>query len=155
MTIAASQQVSLIDLIYRAHQVSHEIVNRSLEEAGLTPRQFSVLAAVARKAGASQTDITELTGIDRSTLADVVRRLARKGLIARRRAKQDARAYAVRLTAAGEAAVARAAPMVAAVDEQLLGALSASRRQELRRDLEAVIGLAGRSREGEHEPGRG
>ncbi|MFZ1102753.1 MAG: helix-turn-helix domain-containing protein, partial [Hyphomicrobiaceae bacterium] len=38
------------------------------------------------------------TGIDRSTLADIVRRLTRKGLLQRCRTNEDARAYAVRLT---------------------------------------------------------
>jgi DNA-binding MarR family transcriptional regulator len=144
MTISSSQNSSLLDLIYRAHQVSHEIFNATLEGADITPRQYTVLAAVARKDGASQTDITAMTGIDRSTLADVVRRLSRKGLISRRRTRQDARAYAVRLTPEGEGVVERMAPLVAEVDERLLSSLAIGRRAALREDLEAMIALAGR-----------
>jgi DNA-binding MarR family transcriptional regulator len=47
--------------------------------------------------GLSQTGIVARTGIDRSTLADLVRRLQRKGLLQRRRTKDDARAYAVKM----------------------------------------------------------
>ncbi len=56
-----------------------------------------MLARVAGNEGLSQTDIVNLTGIDRSTLADIVRRLVKKGLLQRRRTKQDARAAAQRL----------------------------------------------------------
>jgi len=41
------------------------------------------------------------TGIDRSGTAELVRRLVSSGLLQRRRTKQDARVYAVRLTPQG------------------------------------------------------
>lgn len=68
---------------------------------GVTARQASVLSVLLEKEGVSQTHIVEMTSIDRSTLADVVRRLVLKGLVTRRRTKEDRRAYAVRLTANG------------------------------------------------------
>ena len=39
--------------------------------------------------GASQTKLVEHTRVDRSTLADIVRRLVRKGLPQRRRTRED------------------------------------------------------------------
>ena len=67
----------------------------------LTPRQYAVLLTVAQNEGLNQTQLVELTGIDRSTLADVVRRMLKKGLLQRRRTRDDARAYAVKLTDEG------------------------------------------------------
>ena len=67
----------------------------------LTPRQFAVLVTVSQNEGLSQTHLVERTGIDRSTLADIVRRMLKKGLLQRRRTKEDARAYAVKLTEEG------------------------------------------------------
>ena len=46
----------------------------------LTPRQFAVLITVAGDEGVSQTGIVDATGIDRSTVAEMVQRLAKKGL---------------------------------------------------------------------------
>ena len=60
-----------------------------------------VLLAIAENPGTSQTKLVEATGVDRSTLADVVRRLLVRRLVARKRTKEDARAYAVTLTDAG------------------------------------------------------
>ena len=67
----------------------------------LTPRQYAVLVTVSQNEGLSQTQLVEQTGIDRSTLADIVRRMLKKGLLQRRRTKDDARAYAVKLTDEG------------------------------------------------------
>ena len=54
---------------------------------------------VADEEGLTQTDLVERTGIDRSTLADIVGTDARpRADPAPQRAKEDARAYAIKLT---------------------------------------------------------
>ena len=82
----------------------------------LTPRQVVVLQAIDRAKGGSQTALVDMTGIDRSTIADIVRRLQKNKLIARKRTKLDARAYAVTLTDEGQAVVSRASKAVAAIE---------------------------------------
>jgi len=62
----------------------------------------------------------DATGIDRSTLADVVRRLSKKGLLQRRRTREDARAYAVKLTDEGRRVLRGAEPLAKQVDERVL-----------------------------------
>ena len=94
-------QRSPIHLLHRAGQCAEDIFHAEIKEADLTPRQLAVLITVAGNEGGSQTAIVERTGVDRSTLADIVRRLQKKGLLQRRRTKEDARAYAVKLTDAG------------------------------------------------------
>lgn len=68
---------------------------------GLTLRQLALLEAINDAPGSSQTQLVEMTRIDRSTLADIVRRLVRRDLVKRVRQRDDARAYALRLTPAG------------------------------------------------------
>ena len=89
----------------------------------LTPRQFAVLYTVANNEGLSQTGLVERTGIDRSTLADIVRRMQRKGLLQRRRTKEDARAYAVKLTEEGQRVLRAAGPVAKKVDLLIAKAL--------------------------------
>jgi DNA-binding MarR family transcriptional regulator len=79
------------------------------------------------------------TGIDRSTLADIVARLLSRGLIQRRRAKEDGRAYAIKLSAKGTKALAKAKPAASAADAKLLAGLSATKRNEFMKTLSAVV----------------
>lgn len=120
--------VSPSHLLHRAQQYAAVQSASALQNAGITLRQFSVLAAVAEKEGASQSRLVDETGIDRSTLADMVSRMERAGHIRRAASKEDARAKAVFLTAKGKKALSTAAPAVKDADEQLLAALPKNRR---------------------------
>jgi DNA-binding MarR family transcriptional regulator len=97
-----------------------------------------VLTTVAENAGLSQTGIVDKTGIDRSTLADIVRRLSKKGLLQRRRTKADARAYAVRLTDEGEELLRKVGPLAKKVDQRIAQAIGGGKDDFLDR-LEAMI----------------
>ena len=99
-------------LIHRALQLALDIYAEETGPDGLTQRQFAVLEAVSHKAGLTQTDLVRATGIDRSTLADLVARMTTKGLLDREKSAIDARAKAVRLSAAGETALEAARPRV-------------------------------------------
>lgn len=118
-------------LLHRAQQFAAGQSAGALSAAGVTLRQFSVLAAVSAQEGASQSNLVNETGIDRSTLADMVFRMEKAGLIRRTASKEDARAKAVFLTAKGRRALANATPAVQEADEQLLTALPKSRRASL------------------------
>jgi MarR family transcriptional regulator, temperature-dependent positive regulator of motility len=137
---------SAIHLLHRAGQCAGDIFQAEIARGRLTPRQLAVLTAVATDEGLSQTDLVEATGIDRSTLADVVRRLKNKGLLQRRRTKEDARAYAVRLTEEGRRLLRAAEPIAKRVDERVLAPLPGGQRErflgELQTMIEALEGLA-------------
>ncbi|MEO0881179.1 MAG: MarR family winged helix-turn-helix transcriptional regulator [Pseudomonadota bacterium] len=115
-------------LLHRAQQIAAGRSSEALREAGITLRQFSVLAAISLDEGVSQSKLVELTGIDRSTLADMAARMETAKLIKRVPSKTDARAKAVTLMAAGRKALSKAMPGVVAADESLLEALPKSRR---------------------------
>jgi DNA-binding MarR family transcriptional regulator len=135
--------ISAVHLLHRASQCANELFAEAVSARhGLTPRQLAVLAAVSDMEGASQTDIVHKTGIDRSTLADIVRRMLRKGLLERRRTKEDARAYAVRLSDSGRDLLSVAGPAAAGVDESILAPLPQDLRQSL---LDALTTLAERA----------
>ena len=89
-------------------------------KSGLTHRQFTVLLAVDSNDGKSQTDLVKVTGIDRSTLADLVARLLAQGYLQRRRTKDDGRTNAIRITAIGKKMLKTALPGADEVDRQLL-----------------------------------
>ena len=93
-------------LLHRALQRALDIYAEEFGESAITQRQYAVLAASSEREGATQADLVRITGIDRSTLADMARRMIEKGLLERERSTLDARANAVRLTDVGRAALA-------------------------------------------------
>ncbi len=95
----------------------------------LTPRQYAILAAIEANQGLSQTGLVEKTGIDRSTLADIVRRMLDKGLVQRERTADDARAYAVHLTRKGTNMLKKMRPFADEVDRQIVDAIPADQRK--------------------------
>ena len=113
---------SLVDLI---HRVNQRALEQFAERHGrdVTPRQVAILRVLASSQGASQTTLVNVTGIDRSTTAEIVKRLVARGLVKRRRSRGDLRAYVVTLTPEGEKVLAEAEPVIAAVEKALLEAL--------------------------------
>ena len=127
-------------LIHRALQLALDIYAEETGPDGLTQRQFAVLEAVSHKAGLTQTDLVRATGIDRSTLADLVARMTTKGLLDREKSAIDARAKAVRLSVAGEAALEAARPRVETADKRIMALLPKGKRDGF---LELLGELAG------------
>lgn len=118
-------------LLHRALQLALDIYAEEFGAGGITQRQYAVLAAVDSQEGLTQTDLVRMTGIDRSTLADMAARMITKGLLERQRSETDARANAVSLTEAGRLALAEAVPKMAAADAKLLKLVSSGKRETL------------------------
>jgi len=116
-------------LLRRSQQFATEIFSDLGISDSVTLRQSVVLAAIAEKEGLSQSDLVSTTGIDRSTLADMIARMETRGLVKRIAAEDDARAKSVSLTLLGQDALADAMPAMQAVDHALMQALPKNRRK--------------------------
>lgn len=116
-------------LLHRALQRALGIYAEEMGDDALTQRQYALLSGVAALDQPSQTDLVGLTGIDRSTLAELVSRLIDKGLLARTRSDADGRAKTVSLTEAGHAVLAAAEPRVRAADKRILSLLAKPKRE--------------------------
>lgn len=136
---AMDRMSSALHLLHRAGQCADELFALRVGESGLTPRQFAVMTAIANSEEPSQTTLVERTGIDRSTMADIVRRLTARGLVQRRRTRRDARRYAVRLTDKGEGALKQAEPAARSTDERILSALAPTQRDAFLRSLSKIV----------------
>jgi DNA-binding MarR family transcriptional regulator len=136
---------SAMHLLHRAGQCATDLFQDEARRSGLTPRQFAVLMTIAEEEGLTQTDLVERTGIDRSTLADIVARLLARGLIQRRRAKSDARAYAIKLTAQGWKGLREAEPGAVAADARLLEALPPAKREDFLSSLDLIVAATRKS----------
>jgi DNA-binding MarR family transcriptional regulator len=134
---------SAIHLLHRAGQCADELFAKCVGETDLTPRQFAVLKALANSEDPSQSALVDKTGIDRSTMADIIRRLVSKSLVQRRRTRRDARMYAVRLTDKGRNALTNAEPAVKETDDKILAAIPSAQREQFLRALTKIVEALG------------
>ena len=126
-------------LLHRALQLALDVYAVETGPISITQRQYAVLAAVAADEGLSQTGLVRATGIDRSTLADLVGRMIAKGYLERERSVEDARANTVKLGNAGRAVLEAAGPRVEAADRRILELLGGKKREPF---IEALRKLA-------------
>lgn len=115
-------------LMRRAQQRAVELFQRAVGRDGLTPRQFAVMLTLGQRPGLRQSELVRLTGVDRSTLAEMIDRLVRVGWVRRRRTQADRRANAVELTEDGLKAVIAALPAVRRAQARILAPLPAAQR---------------------------
>ena len=80
-----------------------------------------------------------MTGIDRSTTTELVQRLVRKGLLQKRRSRQDTRTFVLKLTDDGRLLLAAAEPVARNLDAALLKALPLAQREPFVKALRAVV----------------
>lgn len=97
------------------------------EGAGLTPTQGEILVLLMQRKGPLRlNDIARETALTAATTSDAVSTLEEKGLVEKRRAVDDRRALAVKLTARGRTAAKRASQWPGFVS----GALGSLRDEE-------------------------
>ena len=128
-------------LLRRAQQRAVEIYAEELGEAGLRPPQFAVVLTVFQNPGLNQTALVQLTGIDRSTIADMLSRLVRRGILKRRRTDTDGRANTLQVTEEGETLLRAAVHVVNRVQERILEPLAPTERDAFMRLLMKVSDL--------------
>jgi MarR family transcriptional regulator, temperature-dependent positive regulator of motility len=133
-----SPSTSILHRMHRVTQIGAERLSAELGDTELTERQIVVLAAIGADEGTNQTGIVNAIGVDRSTLADIVRRLVKRGLVNRKRTAEDARAYAVTLTKEGRRMLAVAGPILAKVEAGMLAGMTASQRDALAKALDSM-----------------
>jgi DNA-binding MarR family transcriptional regulator len=122
----------------RAQQLHVAIWLRDVS-AETTSVQFAALTVLDQRPRASQRDLGHVLDLDRSTIADLVARMIRRGLIERERDADDRRRNALQLTRAGRDELARLRPRVEAIEPTLTGGLTPGERVELRRLLYQML----------------
>ncbi len=119
-------------LIRRLHQLSTQVFMTRAREAGfdLTQVQFAAMDAIRAHPGIDQASVAALIAYDRATIGGVIDRLVAKGFVAREVSGRDRRAREVRLTAEGERQFEALLPLVRALQDEILGKLSAAERAQ-------------------------
>ncbi|GAA0912127.1 MarR family winged helix-turn-helix transcriptional regulator [Streptomyces thermoalcalitolerans] len=131
-------------LARRLQQAHHLLWNTMVSEE-ITSPQFAVLNALVAEPGLDQRTVGERVGLDRSTTAEVIGRLGRRGLLDKMRDPQDGRRFLLRLTPEGERVHRKLVVRTARMNQVFLGPLSPEEQvlflDLIRRVTEAAEGL--------------
>jgi MarR family transcriptional regulator, temperature-dependent positive regulator of motility len=125
-------------LIRRAQQVHYWLWNAEVSPEVTSP-QFAVLYALRAEKNIDQKTLGERVSLDRSTTAEVVARLASRGLLQRFRDPRDARRNLLRLTSLGLRTTEGLIPKAARMNRLLVSVLSECEQAELLRMLNLVV----------------
>ena len=115
----------------RAQLAVFEDFARRFAALKLTPAQFSALIAIRDNPGRRQSDIAAALGIRRPNFVAMLDELERRRLAERVPSGSDRRANALRLTAAGETALARGLAAQAEQERALGDHIGAAERDAL------------------------
>jgi DNA-binding MarR family transcriptional regulator len=107
-------------------------------ELDLTPPQVGMLRLIAASPGQSQQSVAQELGTPPSRLVGLVDALADRGLVERRRNREDRRLHALHLTEAGEAMLGKIAAIGREHDDAICRSLDAAERRQLRALLSRI-----------------
>jgi DNA-binding MarR family transcriptional regulator len=115
--------------------VADQFGAEALVPHGLSIAMWRVMAALASNGAQRQIDLSDLTSIDASTLSRLVSRLMRTGMVTRTRSASSNREVIVKLSAKGQALVARLIPIALEYESEAISGLSAGDLAILKRSL--------------------
>ena len=113
----------------------------ALRELGLSPGQMSVLVAIWRNPGLTQSDVCAALGIQRANFTPLLHELEAKGLAMREVRPADRRSNALRLTAAGSEVVSRALALHERLEKRIRSCLGEDGRAQLIEQLQKLEAL--------------
>ena len=119
-------------LLAKAHQRGYALFKERLTPFKLTPQQFGLLAFLWQQDALTQAELSDTTGIDRTTMGGLIDRLAKDGLVQRIPHPDDRRAYRICLTERGKSLEDELCPLAREVRERFLTGLSPDEQETLR-----------------------
>jgi MarR family transcriptional regulator, lower aerobic nicotinate degradation pathway regulator len=126
-------------LIRRLHQIHVAIFLEECAEFDITPVQYSLMSALAEHAPVDQASLAAEIGIDRTTVAGVLRRLEGRGLAARSGSELDRRLKMCKLTAKGLQLLKRMEPAARRAHDRTIAALDPQTRRVFAAALEQLV----------------
>lgn len=125
-------------LPYLLNRAGNRIATAFGEEVrplGATLQMWRVLAALRERDGRRMGDLSATTSIEVSTLTRLVDTMETKGLVARRRAADDARAIVLQVTPAGRRLTQRIVPIAERYEQVALAGFSPAEAERLKAAL--------------------
>jgi DNA-binding MarR family transcriptional regulator len=116
-------------LIRRLQQIQVAAFLQECSDIDITPVQWGILTIVSDNPGVGHIEISEELGLDRSNVANVVNRLATRGLLTQKISVEDRRKKHISLTKAGEKMIDEVEVKAKRAQRKILSSLSESERE--------------------------
>lgn len=125
-------------LLRRAWYGLNQAFRRRLAHLELTPDQFTVMRTLLEAEGITQRELAHLISSDPNTVAALVNRMEKAGLLERETHEQDRRANRLRLGRRGKAKYEKARQIAVALQSEVLSVLPETARENFLEQLEIV-----------------
>ncbi|MEP6666669.1 MAG: MarR family transcriptional regulator [Nocardioidaceae bacterium] len=126
-------------LLRRAYVKSAACARACISDDDTPIREVAILSILAGHGSLSQRSLADLTHVNQTTIVKLVDSLERKGWARRERNRDDRRSYALRLTKAGERALAEFEHDLDRGEQALTGSLTDRQRSRLQKRLRELL----------------
>ncbi|WP_433714161.1 MarR family winged helix-turn-helix transcriptional regulator [Nocardia sp. CA-084685] len=128
-------QTSLLYAVKRVELAVRARLDELLRPIGITTLQYTALTVLERHDGLPAAQLARDSFVTAQSVADVVRALESRGLIARERNARNRRELLIHLTEAGRRLLADVADEVDAVEHQMISGMTAEQADDFRSAL--------------------
>ncbi|MBI3853400.1 MAG: winged helix-turn-helix transcriptional regulator [Verrucomicrobia bacterium] len=136
-------------LLRRAWYGLNQAFRRRIAHIGVTPDQFTVMRTLLENEGVTQRELTQLMTSDPNTVASLLERMEKAGLVERHLHEKDRRAHRIHLKPSGKRKYEAAREVALALQTEILTRLPEDRREEFLEHLtmvaDACRAVAGKS----------
>ena len=105
----------------------------------ITPVQYAALLAIDLHPGIDQTSLVNIIAFDKSTIGDVLERLAAKRLVHRIKGEKDRRTKILRITPSGRQLLREIEPTVESAQNLMLSPLRPSERKQFMKLMKRLV----------------
>ncbi|SNT73418.1 MarR family winged helix-turn-helix transcriptional regulator [Paracoccus seriniphilus] len=126
-------------LVRRLHQIHIGLFAEACDGMDLTAVQYAMLSVLYSGEEFDQLSLSKAVGIDRTSGADVIKRLVRRGLATREPSEADRRAQVVRITEEGRVFVRQVRPLMEEAQDKFVSPLTKEERKVFMRLLSKLI----------------
>jgi DNA-binding MarR family transcriptional regulator len=131
------RSAALLDYLARRMRLRSELALAPLD---LRPRHLVALTVLRDMEEVTQQALATTLQLDGTNVVGLLNELERAGLVTRRRAQDDRRRHIVELTPEGRTMLAKAEFVLAAVEDEVLSALTLEQRDQLFELLRVATG---------------
>jgi len=126
-------------LMRRAWYGLNQAFRRRIAYSGFTPDQFTIMRNLLESpAGLRQSELCKLMSSDPNTIASLLTRMERAGLVEQTTDESDRRAHRVCLLTKGKGVYHELRQVAVSLQSEILESLPAERREQFLEDLERV-----------------